>query len=287
MFIFYADEAGCTGALPSTTSPIQPVFLLAGILIHQTEIRSLTLDFINLKERFFPGRCPPESEYLDWMNIEVKGSELRRDIREGSRNEQRHVIGFLDHFFDFLEEHNARIIGRIYVKEVGKPFVGRAVYTAAVQNLSIDFQQYLKEVDDTGLLILDSRHKQVNCNVSHSIFTQKFRTAGDAYDRFLEMPLFGHSDNHAGIQCADLICSALLFPMTTYAYCLGHVRNVHVDVRYSIIRERYGERLRHLQFRYQDAEGKYRGGITVSDAIGHQSGAVLFGHHKSGQKTIR
>ena len=38
----------------------------------------------------------------------------------------------------------------------------------------------------------------------------------DAYDRLMEMPMFGHSDNHAGIQAADMICSAFLFPMAAF-----------------------------------------------------------------------
>jgi hypothetical protein len=32
------------------------------------------------------------------------------------------------------------------------------------------------------------------------------------------MPTFGHSENHAGLQLADLVCSALLFPMAMDAY---------------------------------------------------------------------
>ena len=35
------------------------------------------------------------------------------------------------------------------------------------------------------------------------------------------MPVFAHNQNHAGIQIADLVCSALLFPMATTRYCLG------------------------------------------------------------------
>lgn len=281
MIIFYVDEAGCTGALPSATSPIQPVFALGGVLIRQADIRSLTLNLIGLKERFYPRRLASHREHLDWMNIEIKGADLRRDIREGNRDEQRHAFGFMDRFLDMLTQHNARIIGRVYVKGIGQPFVGRSVYTSAVQSLSNDFQRFLADTQETGLLVLDSRHKQSNANVSHSVFTQKFRAAGDAYDRLLEMPLFGHSDNHAGIQCADLICSAFLFPMATYAYCMGHVNSIHVHIRYELLRARYGSVLKRLQYRYQDAAGRWRGGITVNDQIGRESGSLLFGAHGS------
>jgi hypothetical protein len=39
----------------------------------------------------------------------------------------------------------------------------------------------------------------------------------------MEVPSFGHSDNHAGLQLADLICSAFLWPMAMHAYCEGHI----------------------------------------------------------------
>jgi len=287
MIVFYVDEAGCTGALPSATSPIQPVFALAGILIRQADIRSLTLNLINLKERFYPRRLPASREHLDWMNVEIKGADLRRDIRENDRDAKRHAFGFMDRFLDLLTQHNARILGKVQIKGIGQPFVGRSVYTSAVQGLTKDFQRFLTENNENGLLVLDSRHKQSNANVSHSVFTQKFRAAGDAYDRLLEMPLFGHSDNHAGIQCADLISSAFLFPIATYAYCFGHVQSVHVDIQYSAIRDRYGAALKKLQYRYQDDTGRWRGGITVNDQIGQKSGAFIFGppHLQSTGKT--
>jgi len=113
--------------------------------------------------------------------------------------------------------------------------------------------------------------------VAHAIFTQKFRIAGDPYASIWEMPTFGHSNNHVGLQVADLLASALLFPIAAFAYCTGHITNgTHVKAGYSILRERYGERLRHLQFRYQDQGQRWRGGITVSDAHAHRNGAHLF-----------
>jgi hypothetical protein len=130
---------------------------------------------------------------------------------------------------------------------VGLPFNGRSVYTSAVQSLAVDFQHYIDARQITGLMVLDSRNKPKNTNVSHSVFTPKFWSSGDAYHRLMEMPLFGHSDNHAGIQAADMICSAFLFPMAAYVYCLGHVNNIHVHSQYYRIRDRFGERLKRMQ----------------------------------------
>ena len=55
-------------------------------------------------------------------------------------------------------------------------------------------------------------------DVSHSIFTQKFSPAARNYQRLVELPTFGHSENHAGLQICDIVCSALLFPIACFAY---------------------------------------------------------------------
>lgn len=276
MMVFYVDEAGCLGTLPTAISPIQPVFAIAGIVLRRECLQAFTLDWLNLKERFFPNLRPLAPDFLDWIMVEIKGSELRKSIRQGPRDPRRHALGFMDKFLHLLEGHNAKLLGRIYVKPIGPIFNGRSVYTSAIQAIAVDFQQYLAASGRQGLMVLDSRYKAANTNVSHSVFTQKFQAAGDAYNRLMEMPMFGHSDNHAGIQAADMLCSAFLFPMAAYVYCQGHVTNLHVHLQYCRIRDLFGERLKRLQFRYQDANNYWRGGITVSDAIGHQRGSLLF-----------
>jgi hypothetical protein len=277
MQVFYVDEAGCTGMLPSAVSPIQPVFVLGGVLLHQSRPQGFTLDWLRLKGRCFPNLQIPNSDFLDWIAVEIKGADLRKRIREGPRDPRRQALGFMDKFLDLLETHDARVLARLYVKPIATSFNGKSVYTSVVQCLAVDFQRYLAATHTAGLMILDSRNKRENTNVSHSVFTQKFRATGDAYAGLVEMPVFGHSDNHAGIQAADLICSAFLFPMAAYVYCLGRVSNIHVHLQYYRIRDLFGERLKRMQFRYQDANQWWRGGVTVSDALGHQRGSVLFG----------
>jgi len=281
MHIFYIDDAGCTGVLPSATSEIQPVFCLSGIILKQADLDNFTREFLGLKARFFPGLTPSSGEFLDWIKVEIKGSSLRRQIRDGNRDERRHALGFMNKALELCEKYNAKTLGRIYIKGIGAPFKGTALYSAAVQLLAKDFQEFLVHQYSTGLMILDSRNKPKNANVSHSIFTQKFKASGDAYDRLLEMPLFVHSDNQSGVQVADLICSAFLFPMATFTYCLGYVDNVHVSMQYHKIRELFGVRLKRMQYRYQvndlvDNKMKWKGGIITADALNKQYGSLLF-----------
>lgn len=273
--VCYVDESGCTGMLPSATSPIQPLLVIAGIVFHQNHLTNLTQEYLALKRKFFPALTPNSVPFLQHVKVEIKGSDIRSTIRNGNRNQRRHSFGFLDGYLTILERYNAKIFGRIWVKGIARPINGSAIYTSSIQAICGDFQNLLEFEDLSGIIIADSRDYLQNIDVSYSIFTQKFKATGDAYGRILEMPTFGHSQNHIGIQLSDILCSALLFPIASFTYCTGHVNNVHVSPRYQLIKNRYAQRIKALRHRYLDG-GRYRGGITVSDDHEHRSVAPLF-----------
>jgi hypothetical protein len=116
----------------------------------------------------------------------------------------------------------------------------------------------------------------LNVTVSHSIFTQKFRANPIVYQRVLAVPTFGHSENHAGIQICDIVCSALLYPIACFAYCTGFVANVHVQPTATILRRRYGMALKELQHRYQDLSGRWTGGLVAADMLQRRNSAAMF-----------
>ncbi|MDE0054898.1 MAG: DUF3800 domain-containing protein [Gammaproteobacteria bacterium] len=206
----------------------------------------------------------------------MKGAELRRHATRGNARQRLHAVGFLDRIMGLLRRHDARVVARVWVKAPGSPFEGTAVYTSSIQGLCTYFEHYLRESDSSGLCIADSRSKSKNLRVSHSIFTQKF-SAVPNYERLVELPTFGHSDNHVGLQICDIVCSALLYPIACYAYCTGHVNNVHVQPGASRLRDRYGQQLKQLQHRYYDVGvRRYVGGITVADYLSRKSGALMF-----------
>lgn len=106
---------------------------------------------------------------------------------------------------------------------------------------------------------------------ARKIFTQKYRAKGDPFDRVLELPTFGVSNNHVGLQITDVLCSALLFPMASSVYCFGHVLGVHVNGRDLVARRRYSKRIKKLQFKV-DAGWS----VWVSDKHLKRSAADLF-----------
>ncbi len=276
MQILYLDESGCTGELPSATSSVQPVFVLAGVVLSQEGIRQLTLDYLRLKLRFFPRLSPPV-HFLDSVLLEIKGADLRRSVSRGNRDARRHALLFLGSVIKLLEDNRANILGKILVKGLGRPINSTSLYTASVQSICDSFQHILHGKNETGLVIADHRNEPKNAKVSHSIFTKKFSQKGDSYPHLLEMPVYGHSQNQVGLQLADLVCSSLLFPMAAYSFCTGFVTNVHVQPGFAIIRERFGDRIKSMLYRYTGTGGRTLGGIVVDDSHANKPGLHLFG----------
>jgi len=274
--VCYVDESGDTRPLRDGESTA-PVCVIVGVIFEQEAVYNLTREFIELKATWFPSLMPDDGPHLDRMLAEIKGADLRRAMRDGAkRRNRRHALGFLAKFVELLEDYEARIVGRLWVKEPGRAVAGRALYGSSIQAICGYFEHLLDESASDGLVIADSRTPALNASVSHSVFTQKFKQSGDRFGHVLEMPTFGHSENHAGIQIADLLASALLFPMATHAYCHGHIESIHVQADFGLLRERFGRRLSRLQYRYRDGGRRYRGGITVDDRISRSSGARLF-----------
>ena len=173
---------------------------------------------------------------MGWILPEVKGADLRKAACDNSRAVRRHRIGYLDHIVKLSEECEAKLIGRIWIKGIAEPIDGTAIYTYSVQSIYTVFQNYLTQTNDVGFVIVDSRLKPLNTQVAHSIFTQKFKGTGDSYDRIIEMPAFSHSDNHAGLQIADTICSAIITPIAINTYCEGNISSVHVRPGYRALK---------------------------------------------------
>jgi hypothetical protein len=279
MQICYVDESGDLGALPIATLASgndQPVFVLGALFVDVSRLEVLTNDFLALKFQFFPGLAYPSSSHLDRIIPEVKGADLRRDALRGNHRERRHAYGFIDKAMALLEGHGARLVTRIWVKAPGAAFDGKSVYTSSIQAIYSYFDRYLAQKNEFGFCIAGSRNKPKNVNVSHSIFTQKFQASTSFYSRVLELPTFGHSDNHACLQLCDLVCSALLFPIACEAYCSGHVANVHVQPTGAQLKSTFGARLKTMQYRFQEPGGRYKGGIVVSDGVAARNSSLMF-----------
>lgn len=275
-YICYIDEAGCTTPLPSAETDIQPVLVIVGLVVDVARVRELTIRFLELKRQFFPRKFGTGNHLLDDVLVEIKGSDLRSSIRKHGAKADA-TLKFIDGTLELLRANDARLFASIWVKGIGKAIDSRAIYTTSIQASCRSFTSWLDARDDTGFMVADFRTPGLNTQVSHSIFTQKYRAKGDPMERLLELPTFGHSDNHVPLQIADLLCSTLLFPMATATYCAGQVKGKHVRGRDMLIKRRYASRIKALQYRYKDNEnGLMQGGVFVNDGLQGRKSDLLF-----------
>ena len=251
MYICYIDESGGFEA-PNTGPHATPLMAFAGLVVRDDALSPLTADLLGVKRRFFPGATTGR---LDDVLAEMKGADLRRELRSGSRNDRRRAIGVLNSVVDLVESFDLRLIGRIWIKERTQGLEPRASYTFAIQDIARHFNHFLDRSGDSGLLLCDGRMHNQDAQVAHSIFTLKHRRAGDDVPRLIEVAVFGRSENHVGLQLADIVVSGLLFPMAARVYCASRASGVHTDPNFDELRRRYASRLRSRQYLYKDDAG--------------------------------
>lgn len=272
MYLCYIDESGGFEA-PGSGPGATPLMLFAGLTISAAAVSPLTTDLLALKRKFYPGKA---AKRLDYLRVEVKGAELRSAIRSTSRRKQRHAFGVLDGVVALLELHEVRLVGRVWIKEATTALDPSTSYTFAIQDIARHFNSFLTAEDSQGILLCDSRLHRQDAQVAHSLFTRKYKRSGDELPRLVEPTVFGQSESHAGLQIADLVASAMLYPMACRVYCAGHVSGHDMKRRLDVVRSRYATRLKPLQYLYRDAVGKMRGGVIVSDKLGQKPSRALF-----------
>ncbi|MGX4691382.1 DUF3800 domain-containing protein [Streptomyces sp. JNUCC 63] len=280
MYLCYIDEAGNGQTLDPARPDAPPVLVVGGFTVHDSHIKGLTWDFLNVKKKYRP-QLRHAVHLSEVVHTEIKGSDVRKDIRVGNRDRRRAAMLLVDSVLAILERCNARLLARVWVKEEGLPFNETGVYGTSVGSLTETFQAQLTDCHSRGVVVLDSRTKSKNVPNVHCVTTRKYRSGGDSLKGVIESPVFGHSDTHTLLQLSDLVVSSLLFPIACHAYLSDVTWNVHCDDAYRPLREQFGERLRKLQFRYQDPVGKWRGGIVVSDRRTGQSSRLMFGGVKA------
>jgi hypothetical protein len=184
VFFCYLDESGGCEP-PDQGRNVTPVMVILGVIIAAAHIPSLTRDFLALKRRYFPGRFR-YGPALDHVLVEVKGGDILQLTRNESRNKRRQAKLVRYALTDLLERYDCKVIGRVWVKEKGKSLKPDSTYCYAVQDIARHYSAYLLEKRSEGVLIADGRTPGLNVTVAHSIFTQKWRTAGDPYPPLLE-----------------------------------------------------------------------------------------------------
>jgi hypothetical protein len=272
MHVCYIDEAGNDQVLSTADAP--PVLAIAGLTLAEARLKDFTWRFLNLKKKFNPSLC--SGKLTDVIRTEIKGADLRSDLRSGSRRRRTRAIAILDDVVDLIEDCGATLVGQVWVKADGTG-VPDGFYPDAIAGMAADMQAMLAAADSRGLMILDARTKWKNVPSVNGITTRRFRSGGDPLSCMIESPVFGHSDTHVALQVADLVASALIFPMACAVYCQDLQGNVHAHhSAYADLHERYGPRLLALEHKYVNSDGYRKGGIQVRDKRNQQPRHLLY-----------
>lgn len=266
MYICYIDESGDSGTLQLADPNSNPLFVIIGLIVDHTCLIPLTHDFLKIKTTFFPTHFN-NTEKLDAILVEIKGNELRKNLRENNRRRFQQSIGFIDACLNLLQQHNALLLGKALIKAPSSPNSDAAFYGRSIMHICQHFNMFLEQTQEQGFAIADSRKAGQNKNTAHTIFTQRHQSRGNSYPRIIEMPTYGHSNNFAMIQLADILCSAVIFPMLISAFGnhLMNSGNVHLSDKYTTICTRYKKRVKNMQFMYQNHNSLWVGGMLVSD----------------------
>lgn len=253
--------------------------MIAGVVIPEKELRDLTHDWIELKARFNPDiRRVASKGWLDAILHDLKGTKIRRGFRaSGTRRQRKHAIGLIDGTLKLLERHDAQIVGRVWVKELDGANDAMALYQSSLQFICGAFHSQIP-TRERGLVVVDSQTYWHNHRLAHSVFTQRFGSK-PKHEKLADMPVFGHSDNHAGLQIADLLCSAVLAPVASAVYAGAYSEwNSHCDSGFLDIRDRFGPRLEALTFSWQnDWIGRKSPSLVVNDPIRKRASALMWG----------
>ena len=283
MYFCYVDESGDTAFLSTQNKNSMPVFVLGGLILKEANVASFTKKFVGIKKKYFPSLAEDLERPIDLIRKEIKGSGLRNPRSLKSHNKWTHTQRFLDELLNLVNSHDGKIIGRVYVKKADEDTSSVGMYTSALQYICTEFNAFLEEKDEKGVIIADSRSHQLDVQTSHSIFTQKFKYEGDEYPELVEMPVFGKSDNHSGLQVSDIICSALLFPFASHTYCLEYsaqLKNIHVQPCHEKLRLAFHRRVAGLQYRRVDPKDQNQkrkvGGVFLSNHLDHKPTHLFF-----------
>lgn len=144
-----------------------------------------------------------------------------------------------------LTVYQARLLACVVAKHPGGEFDGRLAYASGMHFIARQFHGLLELECAEGLLVVDSREAKANARVAQLVCAAKF--AGmDQLPRLIEAPLFGRSDDHAGLQVADIVASALVFPVASTIFGPNLNGHPHLHQSDPLLARRYRKRLKGL-----------------------------------------
>jgi hypothetical protein len=257
--VFYIDESGSKDpySIPIRSGETA-IFCLFALALPLADWRDFDREYLRLKRHFFEKEISGSKNRAE--HWEIKGNKL---CSPGNKESQRNHA-FLRRVFDLCDRFDATAFAVTFLKDHTMPMSPEARYCMGLQFLAERFNIFIAENNtyEHGLLIVDSRRKYLDFNVSASYASYIFgHQNGRSLTHLVESPLFADSRLTAGLQIADNVAGTL-FANHYHYYC----RNIPGAPDYSHIPPRYWSRLDSLQFKSkQRYEGYVKYGFKVCD----------------------
>ena len=279
MFTSYIDECGNAETFGSSPSA-SPLFVVTAVIIELGRELGVLNDLLALKREIYGGA---RSRTGLVVMKEVKGATVREGLSH-RRESVKHgrAYAFLDGFLTILEDHSARVVGSVKIKERNFLFPEEAAYLASTSACARDFHHLLESEDDCGTMIMDARYPSKDRRLQEGVFNERYHVdvaSGDLFDaspRLIPALAFQSSSHSPGLQVADIVASAIIFPLAIAAFH-GSSNGV-VSKPFIRLRDQIGPRLERLQYRYRVEGRRPRGGIVANDVHGRLDTRKLFGH---------
>lgn len=196
--LFYVDEGG-TGWNDMETN----FFFLASFAIHVQHWSQMDREVSALKKELFSGKEPE-----DW---ELKG----RDIWQGVGSFKKVSREFRLQTFKKISEAMSQLPCHIFAVQVNKKRLRETsedikdetgLYRLSFNQLLEQLNAYLKQSNETGILLMDSRSTQ-HTSIQDGRLLRVYRDwkSQKESSNFVELPLFGSSEFYTGLQLADYV----------------------------------------------------------------------------------
>lgn len=107
MDICYVDESGSSELLCESAPGSTPVLVISGLIVPDGKLKDLVWEFLQLKKEFNPSLADAPRLW-EVIATEIKGANLRADVRSGVRRRVRRAHGMIGKILALLERHQCR-----------------------------------------------------------------------------------------------------------------------------------------------------------------------------------
>lgn len=219
----FADEAGNAARYTHAgSSQASPLLVIAGITLGRSQLCAATERLLLARRAAF-GAPRNRSLVENLHDNEVKGALLREGLLGGgSGHQQARCWTYTEECMSILEDLQSRVFAHVWLKTPGGWLDEARAYGVSLEHFAAAFVHRLERSDRFGLMVLDGRSPRKDSLAQRAILDLKYSCESDIVTdrlvRLADVPLVSDSKHSAGLQLADVVASALLYPMACAAY---------------------------------------------------------------------